>query len=807
MGLRRIKDVCCYWLLMLLALTCWTSCDHTKHLDKGAYLLRKNELRLNTEKGPVRRGELKENLERLMAQKPNTYVLGFPYKLWLYNLRYNKYKHIPNDSVLPKMVERPVVYDSLLMRRSADYMRSYLFNQGYFYPYVKDTVLFREDKAYVSYEINTGNNFTIDRIFLNVDDSTIKSIVQESMPASFLKGGIPFSMSLLEQERARITNVLREHGYDRFSQENIVDFSLDTFNKAALVAADTAATATRSADPADGGAHTLDVTVVIRKENPAAYTRYRINRVTVYPDNRSRADATDSTMKQVQVGDVVVRYHDYYIREQVIAKHIYLEHGKYFSQSDYDATINKLNQLGVFQTVRIILVEDTAATGGEGMLNVVVLLTPAKKYDFTANLELSTGTTYFLGVTPTVSLRDRNLARGANLLTLSVSGGLETFYDQERGENFFDHLNVLTKNYGFSATLDLPKFLVPFHVNATKKNLPRTIIGFGSSFLDRTNFFTLTNTAANLTYKWRETSTNNWEASPAFINIIRRPATSAAFQERLENNPFLANSYREVFIQGENLAFTFSNQFDNQGKSYSYLRLALEEAGGILRNIDRLVTFPMQYAQYLKFDFDARRYINRARSQVALRFYGGAGFPYGTSPTLPYIKQYFVGGAYSIRGWRIRSLGPGSYYDPATFSDTGSRQSSIYIDRTGDIKLEMNGEYRFDIVQLFSGSIKMTGALFADAGNIWLANPSSDFPSGEFELKRFGRDIAVSAGAGARFNLAGFFIFRIDAAFPLRRPYNPQYDYGGWVLREIDILDRTWRANNLVLNFAIGYPF
>lgn len=786
-----------------------TGCDPTRHLAEDKYLLRKNELNIESEKGAVRKGEMRENLSKLIVQKNNTYALWFPYKVAHYNFRYNKFKNYTADQ-LPRSVERPVEFDSLLMRRSGDYMNAYLFNQGYFYPRVSDTAIIKGRKAYVTYNVNTGPNFTIRNILLNVDDSAVKALVTQSMNETVLKKGIPFSMNLLEQERSRITTYLKEWGYYRFTQENIVDFSLDTFNQAMLRNAYDPFENAAVVEAFDSNDHSLNINIVIREENPNAYKRYKINRVTVYPDNIGPSDARDSTMKSIFYNNVRFRYHDYYIKEQVLIKHIFFEPGKLFVQSDYEGTINKLNQLGVFQTVRIVMVDDTTrpAAPGEGWLHAIVLMTPAKKYDFTTTFEVSAGTTYTLGATPTITLRDRNLGKGANLLSLSLSGGIETFYDQERGENFFDHFRVLTKNFGFNMTLDLPKFLVPFNVATTKKNLPRTIIGFGSSFIDRTNFFTLINTAANLTYKWRETSTNSWEFSPAFVNIIRRPATSADFQARLDSNAFLANSYRENFIEGESIAFTYSNQFDNKGRSYSYLRLSLEEAGGILKGLNGLNAFNIPFAQYLKVDFDARRYVNRAKSQLAFRFYGGAGFPYGSSPTLPYIKQYFVGGAYSIRGWRIRTLGPGSYYDPVVFSDTPVVQSNnVYIDRTGDIKLELNGEYRFDILQMFGGTIKMTGALFADAGNIWLANATSSYPYGEFAFNKLGQDMAISTGAGARFNLAGFFIFRIDAAFPVKKPYNPQYDYGGWVLDQIDFTNRTWRANNLVINFAIGYPF
>jgi outer membrane protein insertion porin family len=791
--------------LFLLLSLCFTSCSTTKHLKEGDYLLRKNELKLQTDKGVTKKGELRDNIERIIVQKPNTYlILGhLPYKVWLYNLRYKKYdKDTTNFQLRSRTVEKPVVFDSTLVSRSRDNIRSYLFNQGYFYPKISDTTIYKGRKAYVHYNVETGTSFLINKVTLDIDDSSIYNRVNNSMRESLLKEGGQFSMSLLEQERSRITNWLRDDGYYKFTTENVIDFTLDTFNKALLrgegdnafeSAINFLALQKKEKKP------TLDINVVVRTEVRDAYKRYVVNNITIYPDFISREDSRDSTMIQHMVNGVKFRYHNYYIKENVILKHISFEHGRLFSQSEYDGTINRLNNLGVFQTIRIILVDDTTKVENPEvkLMNVIIVMTPAKQYDFTANFEISTGTTYFLGATPTLSFRNHNLGRGANLLTLAVSGGLETTFDNDKGDNFFQHFRLLTKTFSVNATIDFPKFISPFRSNFTKRNLPHTVLGFGTSLLDRVDYFTLTNTAANFSYNWRETSTKTWELSPVFVNIIRLPKVSDSFQKRIENNDFLKNSYRQTFIEGESVGFTYSNQYDRRGKSYSFIKLNLEEAGALIGTLDALQIPNLQYSQYVKFDFDVRRYINRRRSQLAGRFYGGVGIPYGQSSTLPYIKQYFVGGAYSIRGWKIRTLGPGSYYDTTANATTG------FIDRTGDMKLEMNGEYRFDLVQLFSGSIKVKGALFADAGNIWLVNKSTDYPEGEFKFSKFGRDIALSTGAGARLDLASFFIFRIDAAFPLKMPYNPDYNNGGW----INPFDRSWGLRNVVLNFAIGYPF
>ena len=268
----------------------------------------------------------------------------------------------------------------------------------------------------------------------------------------------------------------------------------------------------------------------------------------------------------------------------------------------------------------------------------------------------------------------------------------------------------------------------------------------------------------------------------------------------MDSIQFLKKLYTPVFIEGENIAFTYSNQLIKKGKSYTYARFGLEEAGLLMSAFDAISNNSINYANYYKFDFDLRRYINRQRSQLATRFFGGIGIPYGNSSTLPYIKQYFTGGPYSIRGWRIRTLGPGGYVNLEEDTSLGR----FFVDRTGDIKLELNAEYRFDIVQLFYGVVKMKGAIFGDAGNIWLARKTPDFPDGEFRFSKLGKTIAISTGAGLRFDLASFFIFRLDAAFPIKKPYGSN---DGWVTQSINFGDKVWRKKNLVFNFAIGYPF
>lgn len=787
----------------------FASCNTTKHLEEGQYLLRKSTIKLKTNKGVTRRGELKENLQSLIVQKPNTRILGgiLPLKLWLYNLRYDKYrKDTANYQIKSRTVEAPVLFDSTPVEKSVQNFKSFLFNSGYFYPTIKDTFRFKKKRAYVTYDIETGINFLIKDVHLNADDSVIKDLVTKSMSETLLKKGEAFSMSLVDEERSRITNMLKNAGYFAFSQDNIVNVSLDTFNKSLLkddynpfenVINTLALQNRQQKNP------TLDITIYIRAdENANTYKKYFLNRVNVYPDFVSREDINDPSLITKQYKQIRFRYHHYYIREKVLYKNIFFDSGATYSQKTYDQTINRLNDLGAFRSVRLYQSEDTLHSNKDsGFINTTVLLSPAKKYDFSTNFEISSGTTYDVGSALSFTFRDKNFLKGGNIFNASVRGGIETTWDQSYAGNFFNKFRLFSRSAGAAAGLNFPKFIAPFTGYFKDKNTPRTILSAGASVLQRVDFFTSTNLTTSFTYNWQETTTRTWELSPLFISNFGLPYVSDSFRRRLDSIPFLAKLYTPVFIEGENFFFTYSNQLINKGRSYTYARLGIEEAGALMNLVDAVLKPDINYAQYFKFDFDVRRYINRTKSQLATRFYGGFGVPYGGSPSLPYIKQYFSGGPYSIRGWRIRTLGPGGYQNPE--EDTTYR-TGVFIDRTGDIKLELNTEYRFDIVQLFYGVVKMKGAVFGDAGNIWLAKKTSAFPDGEFRLSRLGRDLAVSTGAGLRFDLAGFFIFRFDAAFPLKKTYGIN---SGWVTDKIAFGLKDWRRDNIILNIAIGYPF
>jgi outer membrane protein insertion porin family len=786
-------------------------CNNTRHLAENQYLLHKNRVVLVSDKPIANKGERKENLYKIIAQKPNTDAIDIlpfktPLKLWRYNHKYKKLHNLP-DSSLPKSYERPVILDTAMIPRVIQNMKSYLFNQGYFYARIRDSIVYSRKKAVVTYIIQMGDNYLINKVNYDIDDSDILGIVRANADASGLTKEREFTYSLLDDERSRITALIRNSGYYRFTQENVT-FKIDTFDKAFFRDLES---------PFENAVNfiksqkintkpTIDIDVIIRlAEDTNAYRKYTINSVHVYPDYKGPADLKDSSMLTKTIGNVQFKYHDYYVRPRVLYQHIYLNPGHYYSQADFNKTNAKLNELGIFQYVRIDARENRA---NRGTLDYNILLNRTKKHDLLYNYEISSGSTYALGNSIGATFRDKNFMRGANLLTIGASGGLEAAYNESIGRQLYQHLNLLTIYYGLNASLDFPKFLAPVASSLfTNSNLPHTIVSGGENALERINYFTLVNTSANFAYSWRETQTTSWTFSPSFINIIRLPVKTDSFNRLLNSNSYLKNSYEETFIEGENISFTYDNIVKKHGVNYSYLRLGLEEAGALMGVVNKvgealngLYKFG-NYARYAKFDFDGRHYFTFPHSVLAVRFYGGIGLPYDDTGALPYIKQYFAGGPYSLRGWTIRTLGPGSYFDPA------AKDNPSQIDRTGDIKLESNAEYRFPITPLFAGNVKMNGAFFADAGNIWLAkkDKGGKYAGGEIELSTFGQTLAADMGLGFRFDIASFITLRLDVAIPVKKPY--VHTSGGWVFNQVDFGNSTWRKDNIVPIITIGYPF
>jgi len=783
----------------------FSSCNSTKHLSENQYLLRKNSININTNNRFLKKSDLIDQLQSFIIQKPNSYFpsiglgISFPVKLYLYNFRYKKYAKDSNSLFIKnRIVEKPVIFDSSLKNKSKSNIAKYLYNNGYFYASISDSTYFRNQKAYVHYNIETGKKYQINQFAFDIDDTSIAKIIANNVNLFPIQPNKDFSMSLLDEQRSFITNLLRNNGYFFFTNSNI-SFLLDTLQiDSKTKKRENLLFKSLNITSADKN-YPINISLIVRNnDDPRSYTTYSIGDIKVYMDFESNADFTDSSLFHIEYENIHFYYHNYYVNKSVIHKHLFLDKGTYFKQDNYDQTINKLNDLGIFKYIRIFIDADTSMDNRN--LNCTIVLSPTQKYDLSFNVELSNATTYSLGSALNFNIKNRNVLKGANLLSANLTGGYEYSYNNNLSPKFLEKFYLLSRNISGNINFILPKFILPFPIKgASKSYQPTTTLTIGSSLQDRINYFKLNNTVFSINYNWHETEKKQWNVVPAFMNFVSLPYTSDSFKNRLATNSFLERSYQEAFIEGERINFIYSNQIRNKKTDLFYLKLGIEEAGGLVSGLSKLgvLNKDLKFAQYVKFDLEAIKYINYKKSMWAFRSIMGVGMPYGNSSTLPYIKQYFVGGPYSLRGWRARQLGPGAY---VSFDSTNAQ----FIDRTGDIKFECNAEYRYDILQLFGGTIKMNGAIFTDAGNIWMSR-SSEKPNTQFLFSQAFNNLAISSGTGIRLDFAGFIILRFDAAFPIKQA-SPN-TLNTWQIKNIDIFNPTWRANNLIFNFAIGYPF
>jgi hypothetical protein len=361
-------------------------------------------------------------------------------------------------------------------------------------------------------------------------------------------------------------------------------------------------------------------------------------------------------------------------------------------------------------------------------------------------------------------------------------------------------------SYSINPQVELffPRFIVPFTVRKTSSAyVPKTRIAMGYNFLKRVNYFNMSTFQFSYGFKWKEDALREHELNPVSINLTSVRNRSDEFNALLESNPFLKKSYDEQFIAGGTYAFIYNEQVLQGKKEQFYFHGSAEISGNTFTLAKAIAGENVSpenpgkvagsvYSQYARISVDGRTYFNlNPRNKIAIRAFGGVGQPYGNSSTLPYIKQFFSGGPNSVRAFPINSLGPGTYQQT-------SEDRTSFLQLGGDVKLETNAEYRFDIWRFFKG------AVFVDAGNIWLVKKNPSIDAEAFNFSTFYNEFGVGAGLGLRIDLS-FFVLRFDLAMPLRKPWLPENER--WVINDIKFSDPTWRSDNMILNVAIGYPF
>ncbi|KQW98637.1 BamA/TamA family outer membrane protein [Flavobacterium sp. Root420] len=746
-------------------------CSNTKYLPEGELLYTGGSV---TVKDSVikkkERKELEKELEDLLRPKPNKQFLGLRPKLWIYNIAGEPKKEKGIRYWLrTKVGEPPVLFSKVDLDYNASVLRNFTENRGYFKTRVSADSTAKNKRATAEYTVTPKKQYIIKSVTFPDDSLAMSRIIGRSSRRSLLKVGKPYDLDVIKAERERIDARLKERGYFYFNPDYIL----------------------AQVDSSKGD-HEVKIKLVIKADAPPkALTAYKINKIIVYPNFAISKDSLKYKPEDV------VQYKDFTIIDtantfnpRVFDRTIYFKKGDLYNRKDHNLTLNRFVNLGTFSFVKN---EFKPSDSLPKTLDSYYYLTLLPKKFIRVEVLGKTNSASYTGTELNVNWNNRNLFKGAELLTVSVFGGADfQLSGTNNGKNIY--------KVGTETSLTWPRFIVPFfHVEGSSEYVPRTKATVRYEYQNRTQLYSLNSFKASYGYLWKENVRKEHQLNIMDITYVSPNNVTQEYLDDIEQDESLGKVIEKQLIFGPTYTYTFTNTMQKRKKNTFYFSGEVDLAG----NVTGLVTganvkegnqksiFDVPFSQYVKLRGDFRHYLKLGKeSQLASRIIVGAGIPYGNSSALPTSKQFVVGGTNSIRAFRARSIGPGSYLNIET-------ENNYLPDQSGDLKLEFSTEYR---AKLFS---IVKGAAFIDAGNIWLMNADPNKPGAEIS-KDFMKEIAVGAGVGLRFDVS-FFILRTDLAFPLRKPYLP--DGERWVIKDIDFGSGPWRKENLILNIAIGYPF
>lgn len=774
-------------VLVCLAAVLLSSCTTIRRfVPEGSYLLNKNKVVIKN--GPV--DFKKSDVSGYIQQKPVRTQFPFRLPLWFYYITEHKQSGFAKW-INHHLGKQPEYYDPNATANSARQIEQYLNNRGYFHSKVttqaKRVSRMRRHLIRATYTIQATEPYRIRKINYDIEDTVLAPHLMRLEPRFPAQVGQIYNSYTLDEQRTFITEYMRNAGYYFFTKESITYEVDSSFND-----------------------HTLEITMKVadavdrESGKPHPHRRYTINRINIYPNHSpilGSLPPIDSTSLSLTTGyrDIPNTLHFYYhekprIRPSTFSQMIQVIEGQPYRLRQVSQTYSALSNLRIIGNTSIEF--DTVPNHDSlYLLNCNIYMRQAEQRAFKVQTE-GTNTGGDLGISGSVTYTNKNIFHGAEVLQVSVKGGLESqniaeLDDLDEGRHLFNTGELI-----FNSSLFIPKFLSPIPLKTFAWDYqPRTTFSLGSSMQVRYAYSRYI-TMGSFGYDWKANPRLQFILTPIYLNSVK-VNPSPEFQALLdqESNQRLKDQYTNHLILGGKYTFIYNTQNSfTKPRHYVYLRGSIESSGGLLslfnntklvsQNDDHHELLGIRYAQFLRADIDFRQYWRMGESSLLVfRQFVGVGVPYGNSYDMPFERSFYAGGSTGMRGWTYRRLGPGAYVPS---------QSTPNIERIGDIQLECNAEFRFPIY----GSVN--GAVFADLGNIWNYHDNDLLPGGAFHFNTFYQQLALDAGIGARFDFK-VAIIRLDLAMPLRYPY-PDSQGNHWNLKSMGILDL-----HPVLN--IGYPF
>lgn len=711
------------------------SCSTTRVLQDDQYRLVKNRIEVTNDE-EFNTGKLATYIE----QKPSgTLLFGWNPFMSIYNWSNGKGKGW--DKFVHKIGTAPMVFEQDKVDKSLANIENHLEYLGYYGSDVMSIVNARKKKVDVTYRITLGKRFPIKNVTLTLpENGEFGADFLKDTTALTIKEGDYLSEAALEAEAERSSTIMRDKGFYTFNK-NYYFFEADTLT--------------------DPGYALLNLTI-------NEYTR-----------NQSPRDA--QTLRKFYINDVTISYpKTLKFREKVLRELNTIVPGELYNENVINATYSRFSAVRVFNSVNIGMTQvDT------NLVDCSINLTQSKLQGFKVNFEASSNSSGLFGISPQVSYYHKNVFRGGEWLNLSFMGNFQFKFNDD----------VRSNELGASAGLSFPKFF-PFSYKAFKGAIPRTEINAAYNYQNRPEY-TRNVLSTSLGYSGTVKDKFIYQVYPLQLNIVKLFDLDSDFYNTLANDPFLKNAYQDHFDLGSGATLYYTTNTESiPSESYRYARLQFDIAGNLLSAFNGLMRkdgngsrmiWNTPYSQFVRAEMTlGRTWVFGANSgqSIATRLLAGAGYAYGNSTALPFEKHFYGGGASSLRGWQTRTVGPG----------LAKRDDSFIIpNQTGDMKLEANIEYRFNMFW------KVAGAVFVDVGNIWTLRSSGAGNSEEsmFRWNTFGESLAANWGIGGRLNL-GFLLVRVDMGIKIHDPAREQK----WLTPE------QWlKRDGYAFHFGVGYPF
>lgn len=764
-------------LFLLLLCVSVTGCRVARHIAPGEAVVSRVYYRVNNE--PVKDNQLKMAL----LQKPYRRTFGFlPVSTWIWHPDTLSAWH----RLRGRLGTAPVIYDEARTHRTDLAMQRVMLQKGYLDATVSHQTEIRKGKAYVTYLINSGTPRHLASLHYQASDSVLQQLIEADEPQRLLSVGQLLDRQCMENERQRITAMMREHGYWDFDK-NHVSYLADTL----------------------AGSNEVDLTCLIRSQARPWRIR-QVHFITNYNMLAQSNDSTTSTQSETPVTrremewpgyDITYTGSQCYLRDRVLVRNSYVLPGMLYSERAIRNTYAAMSRLHILRYVNV-RVEPVEASfqpesGDEGLLDCYIYLTPLANQAIQFEVD-GTNTAGDLGFALGLSYQQRNAFRGSEAFTTHLRGSYEAL-----SGNVENLVNRNYQEYAAEASIDFPQFLFPFiSDDRRRKSRASSLVKASFSRQSRPEYSRYVAQGV-FGYTWSSqlaSARHSWNVID--LSYVYLPSQSEAFQQVVENlGPLIYSSYSSHFILGMDYTLHMGNNTLGTGRQQQtthdlwYLRVNPEIAGNVLSGISAMLLGPsgegkrheifgQPFEQYARFDIDwSYSHYLTDRSRLALHGAGGVAVPFGNSSVMPFEKRYYSGGANSVRGWSVRELGPGRY------ASQGSNFN--YFNQCGDIRMDASVELRTRLV----GGLE--SALFVDAGNVWTIRDYENQVGGRF-TSQFYQQIATAWGVGLRL-ISDFMILRLDWGF---KAYDPSSNAD-----ERWALPHPFRSNHNTLHFAVGYPF